>query len=219
MKYNPDIHNRRSIRLKGHDYSQSGAYFVTICVHDRACLFGRVEDNVFEPSDAGIMVETIWEEMPQHYKGMELGSLIVMPNHVHAIFIITTDIVGATPCGCPISESEQPTEKNTSGDNSVGANPRGCPITEQSQNIGQPQGVAPTGKTLSLSDVVHRYKTMTTKRYTDGVKNHGWTPFRGKLWQRNYYEHIIRNDEEYQRIAKYIENNPKTWKDDKLWTE
>jgi len=193
MKYNPDIHKRRSIRLKGYDYSQSGAYFVTICVQDRTCLFGRVVDDVFQPSDAGIMVKIIWKEISQHYTGIELGSFIVMPNHVHAIIIITTDIVGATPCGCP--DPGQP------------------------QNTGQPQGVAPTGKTLSLSDVVHRYKTMTTKRYIDGVKNHGWTPFRGKLWQRNYYEHIIHNDAEYKRITDYIESNPKTWKDDKVWTE
>jgi REP element-mobilizing transposase RayT len=116
-----------------------------------------------------------------------------MPNHVHAIIIITTDNVGAGPCACP--------------------------ITTQPQDTGQPQGVAPTGmvKSLSLPDAVHRYKTMTTKRYVDGVKTFGWTQFHNRLWQRNYYEHIIRNDNEYQRIAKYIENNPTTWKDDKLW--
>ena len=79
--------------------------------------------------------------------------------------------------------------------------------------------LAPTRslKRLSLSDVVHRYKTLTTKRYADGVKNNGWQPFNGRLWQRNYYEHIIRNDDEYNRIAEYISNNPKTWKEDKLW--
>jgi len=89
--------------------------------------------------------------------------------------------------------------------------------TGQPWESGQPQGVAPTWKRLSLSDVVHRYKTLTTKRYADGVKNNGWQPFNGRLWQRNYYEHIIRNDDEYNRIAEYISNNPKTWKEDKLW--
>jgi hypothetical protein len=76
---------------------------------------------------------------------------------------------------------------------------------------GQPQGVAPT---LSVPDIVHRFKTMTTKRYVDGVKQHGWLPFHNKLWQRNYYEHIIRDEESYQRISEYIRTNPLQWLDD-----
>lgn len=76
-------------------------------------------------------------------------------------------------------------------------------------NIGQPQGVAPTG--LSLSDVVHRFKTMTTKLYCDGVKQNGWHVFAGKLWQRNYYEHIIRDESDLNRIREYIQNNPLQW--------
>jgi hypothetical protein len=74
--------------------------------------------------------------------------------------------------------------------------------------MGQPQGVAPT---LGLPDVVHRFKTMTTKRYADGVKRLGWEPFRGRLWQRNYYEHIIRNEESFNRIREYILTNPMRW--------
>ena len=89
----------------------------------------------------------------------------------------------------------------------VGAGPCACP------NIGQPQGVAPTG--LSLPDVIHRFKTMTTKRYIDGVKHHGWPRFDGKLWQRNYWEHIIRNDDELNRIRQYIINNPAKWEMDR----
>ena len=69
---------------------------------------------------------------------------------------------------------------------------------------------------ISLPDVVHRFKTMTTKRYTDGVKNNNWPLFSQKLWQRNYWEHIIRNHDEYKRIADYINNNPEKWDDDKL---
>jgi REP element-mobilizing transposase RayT len=69
---------------------------------------------------------------------------------------------------------------------------------------------------MSLPDVVHRFKTMTTKKYVDGVKQHGWTPFSGKLWQRNYWEHIIRNEQELTRIRHYIEINPIQWEHDKL---
>ncbi len=64
---------------------------------------------------------------------------------------------------------------------------------------------------MSLPDVVHRFKTMTTKRYVDGVKTAGWTPFPSRLWQRNYYEHIIRDDESLNRIREYIVNNPMQW--------
>jgi putative transposase len=76
------------------------------------------------------------------------------------------------------------------------------------QGTGQPQGVAPT---MSLSDIVHRFKAMTTKKYIDGVKQNGWTPFPCKLWQRNYFEHILRNDNELNRICEDIVNNPLNW--------
>jgi REP element-mobilizing transposase RayT len=84
----------------------------------------------------------------------------------------------------------------------VGAGPRACPA------LGQPQGVAPT---LSLPDVVHRFKTMTTKRYADGVEQCGWRLFPGRLWQRNYYEHIIRNEGDLDAIRRYIACNPLRW--------
>ncbi|MEA3307232.1 MAG: transposase [Elusimicrobiota bacterium] len=77
---------------------------------------------------------------------------------------------------------------------------------------GQPQGVAPT--VLSLPDIVHRFKTMTTKKYTDGVKQLGWQPFYGKLWQRNYFEHITRNENDLKGIREYIRNNPANWETD-----
>jgi putative transposase len=93
----------------------------------------------------------------------------------------------------------------------VGAGPRACPSTTDSHSHhkqGQPQGVAPT---LSLPDVVHRFKTLITKRYVDGVKQFGWASFAGNLWQRNYYEHIIRNDESLYRIRHYIQDSPSRW--------
>ena len=88
----------------------------------------------------------------------------------------------------------------------VGAGPCACP------NHGQPRGVAPT--VLSLPDVVHRFKTLSTKRYVDGVKQHNWKSFDKKLWQRNYYEHIIRDETELNKIREYIINNPLNWQTD-----
>ena len=81
---------------------------------------------------------------------------------------------------------------------------------------GQPRGVAPTG-VMGLADVVHRFKTLTTKRYADGVKHHGWKPFPGRLWQRNYWEHIVRNERELHSIREYIVNNPAKWELDRLY--
>jgi len=174
VRFDPERLHRRSIRLKGYDYSQPGAYFITICTQDRACLFGEVVDGEMRLNDAGQMVQDVWDELPAFYPSVQTDAFIVMPNHIHGIIIL----VGADPCVCP-------------------------------DEIGQPQMIAPTR--LSLPDVVHRFKTMTTKRYIDGVKKFGWTPFRRRLWQRNYYEHIIRNDHALQRIREYIWTNPLRW--------
>lgn len=176
MKYNPDIHHRRSIRLKGYDYTQAGAYFITICTQNRLCLFGEVVNGEMRLNEAGAMVQSVWDEIPVFYPGVLTDAFVVMPNHIHGIVVL------------------------------VGAPPRGCP------NQGQAQGPAPT---LSLPDVVHRFKTMTTKRYADGVKRNGWPPFPGRLWQRNYYEHIIRNEESLNRIRQYIADNPARWVQDR----
>lgn len=182
MNYDPDIHHRRSIRLEGYDYSQAGAYFVTICIQSWKCLFGEIMDGDMDLNDAGRMIETVWNEMPCHYRGIETDAFVIMPNHVHGIVVI----VGAGPCACP--EQIQQNKK------------------------GQPRGVAPT---FLLPDVVHRYKTLTTKRYIDGVKQCGWSAFPGRLWQRNYYEHIIRNENALNRIREYINNNPAKWEIDR----
>ncbi len=93
----------------------------------------------------------------------------------------------------------------------VGAGPRACPGSGQPPSFGQPRGVAPT---MSLADVVHRFKTLTTRRYIDGVKTWEWLPFRGKVWQRNYYEHIIRDERALNRIRQYIVDNPVRWTED-----
>jgi len=92
MTYDPDIHHRRSIRLNDFDYSQSGAYFVTIVIKIRKCLFGEVIDEAMVLNDAGYMVETVWNGLPHQFPNIELDEYVVMPNHFHGIIII----VGAT---------------------------------------------------------------------------------------------------------------------------
>ena len=136
-------------------------------------------------NNAGRIITTVWNQIPDHYPGIDIDEFMVMPNHIHGIII-----VGAGPCACP-ENKQQPRFENWQG---------------------QPRGVAPTG--LSLPDIIHRFKTMTTKQYTDGVKRFGWQPFQGKLWQRNYYEHIVRDDEELNAVRQYIRDNPLKWESD-----
>jgi putative transposase len=206
MPYDPARHHRRSIRLQGYDYTRPGAYFVTIVTQGRACLFGEVMAGEMRMNDAGRMVQQVWDELALFYEGVQTDAFIVMPNHVHGIIILTGN-VRATPRGCPNPQSGP-------------GQARGPAPTSGS---GQAQGPAPTAATaptLGLPDVVHRFKTMTTKRYADGVRANQWTPFPGRLWQRNYYEHIIRDvganggatsRSPLQRIREYILTNPLRW--------
>ncbi len=176
MKYDPAIHHRHTLRLRGYDYSRNAACFVTICAQNRDCLFGDIVAGAMILNDAGRMVQSVWDGISTHYSGVEIDAFVIMPNHIHGIIII----VGAGPCACP--------------------------------KTGRPRGGAPTTTaSLSLPDVVHRFKTLTTKRYTDGVKQCGWPPYPGRVWQRNYWEHVIRNKNELYRIRKYIIENPTKW--------
>ena len=197
-KYNPNIHHRRSIRLKGYDYSQAGLYFVTICVQNWNCLFGEIvagaplvdDQNTNTQmilNDAGQMIESEWLKLAQRFKNIQLHAYVVMPNHFHAILEIVGANVGQTLVGQP--HLGQP-------------------------HLGQPQGVAPTDKTLG--DMVGAFESITTVEYILGVRQNGWEQFDGQLWQRNYWEHIIRKDEAYQTISEYIVNNPAKWNEDEL---
>ena len=177
-RHDSDKHQRHSLRLQGYDYAREGAYFVTVCLRDRACLFGDISDGKMILNDAGRMVQAVLDDIPSHYAGIDTDAFTIMPNHIHTIIVI----VGATPCGRPDLDK------------------------------GQARGPAPTE--LSLADVVHRFKTMTTKRYADGVKQMGWPPFHGRFWQRNYYEHIIRDDASLNLIRQYIIENPSRWAED-----
>jgi REP element-mobilizing transposase RayT len=188
--YNPEKHHRHSIRLPGYDYSQSGAYFVTVCTQNRTCWFGTIINGEMKMNDAGRMIEKWYLEIANKFADIKPGEYIVMPNHFHAIIVNATPVVpvGADLCVCP--------------DIGMGEHHH-----EQGEHAGSP-----------LHRVVQWFKTMTTNEYIRNVKNNGWTPFEKRLWQRNYYEHIIRDDGEYLRIAEYIANNPMNWRNDKLWT-
>ncbi|MCG8345555.1 MAG: transposase [Chlorobiales bacterium] len=181
---------RKQLRLPEYDYAQEGAYFITACTRGKACLFGNVVDGDMILNDAGSMVQLAWDAIPVKYPGIETDEFVVMPNHVHGIIVITDSTVGATPRGCPNVGDTQ----------------------HDLQEDGQARGPAPTNhQPFSLPDVMHRFKSMTTNAYIQGVRKHGWKPFNGKLWQRNYFERVIRNERELNRIREYIEKNPLRW--------
>lgn len=185
MKYNPNIHHRRSIRLKGYDYAQAGLYFITICTQNRACLFGNITNGEMILNDAGMMIETEWMNLKKRFTNIELHEYVTMPNHFHAIL----EIVGAT---LVVAQND---------------------VVTQNEDRATTR-VIPTGKTIG--DIMDAFKSITTVEYIRDVKTMGLQPFNGKLWQRNYWEHIIRNENDYHRIAAYIINNPQNWDNDKL---
>ncbi|MCM2357145.1 MAG: transposase [Geobacteraceae bacterium] len=202
MKYNPDIHHRRSIRLRDYDYSAIGAYFVTVCAQGRECLFGGVVGGAVVSNEAGRMVAEWWAKLPDKFPGVELDEFIIMPNHFHAIVAI----VGAPPCGCPPLSPCGCLNSNTKPGRPHGAEKRG---QSRGAEEGRPHGAAPT-----LGDMIDWFKTMTTNAYIRGVKQSVWPPFPGRLWQRNYYERVIRNENELAGIREYIQGNPLRWEDD-----
>lgn len=198
-KYNPKYHHRRSIRFKGYDYSQAGLYFITICVKNREYLFGEITNSKMILNDAGRMVKNEWLALPIRFQNIQLHEFIVMPNHFHAILEIIPDPVGAT---LVVAQNDVVIQNNGDG-----------------IKKGQPQRIAPTGTAMNkktLGDIVGAFESIATIEYIRGVKTKNWQPFDGKLWQRNYWEHIIRNENEYNRIAQYIINNPPKWEYDKL---
>ncbi|MBF0104319.1 MAG: transposase [Deltaproteobacteria bacterium] len=176
--------HRRSIRLKGYDYSQQGAYFVTICSHDRECLFGEIVDGKMVLNDVGKIVETCWHNIPNNFPNAELDAFVVMPNHVHGIICI----VGAPLAGAQNAGAQNGTQNNR-------APARGAP---------------------TVGDIVGAYKSLCVHNCLKWIKQNEPDRVLGKFWQRNYYEHVIRNEKSLDQIREYIINNPANWQGDEM---
>jgi putative transposase len=158
---------RKSPRLSDYDYSQAGAYFVTIGVQGRFYLFGEVIDGDMRLNPAGQMIGKWWRELERKFSSLKVDEYhVVMPNHFHGIVFIPE-------LSAPGSEGGHP---------------------------GPP-----------LQRVVQWFKTMTTNEYIHGVKEHGWPRFHGSLWQRSFYDHVIRDEASLNRIREYISTNPVRW--------
>lgn len=185
-------HHRRSIRWAGYDYGQAGAYFVTICTHGHVCLFGRVVGEAMELNPAGEAVWECWRAIPRHFPQVALDAFIVMPNHVHGIILIGDDVgadVGANNYS-PLRVSDAP---GAAGHNAPG-----------------PMRVQGTSRTVG--SIVRGFKIGVTKwiRRNTAVC---------AVWQRNYFEHVIRSPRALHRIQRYIDDNPANWLRDPDWRD
>lgn len=183
-KYDPSKHNRRSIRLKGYDYSTAGAYFITLCTQNREHLFGYISKGRMYLNPAGEMVVKYWHKLPEKFAYVTLDTFILMPNHCHFIIVLEDHPASLTSPYLPNPDWYR----------------------HQQYRIETP---VPLGRTIQW------FKTMTTNAYIQGVNEKGWEPFYKRVWQRNYYEHIVRSNESLARIRYYIQNNPLNWGDDR----
>ncbi|WP_282125615.1 transposase [Marinifilum flexuosum] len=196
---NQKLPNRQSIRLKGYDYSKEGLYFITLVCQNRLPLFGKINNGVMLLNDAGKMIELEWLKLKIRFPNIELHEFVVMPDHFHGIVEITDAVsnVGAFLVGArneAASHVRVPLVGTREG---------------QAQSIadGRAQGVAQT----TVGSIIGAFKSITTVEYIKGVKEQDWQAYQKRLWLRNYYEHIIRNDGAFDRISDYIRNNPANW--------
>jgi putative transposase len=184
VRHDPERHHRRSIRLKGHDYTQPGAYFVTICTRERECLFGHVVNGEMRLNDAGEIAQRGWEDIPRHFPLVELDAFVIMPNHVHGVIVIQGR---GEASAINLRVSKTPSKPDAS------------PLRQH------PNGTQPG----SLSAFVQNFKSISTRRMNAARGSPG-TP----IWQRGYYEHVIRNEDELKAIREYILGNPARWDED-----
>ncbi|NES85549.1 MAG: transposase [Moorea sp. SIO2B7] len=161
MKYDYNIHNRRSIRLKGYDYKQAGAYFVTIVCKHREHLFGNIIDSTMQFNQYGEIVDLHWHNLLKYHQHLQLDTFIIMPNHLHGILILTDD--------------------------------------------------SRIKKRHGLPEIIRGFKTFSA-RHINRIRRLKYV----SVWQRGYYEHIIRNEQSLRAIREYIVNNPLSWEKDEL---
>lgn len=190
MNRSLSFRQRRSIRLPEYDYASRGAYFVTVVSHKRMDIFGEIQAEMIILSLIGNIVDECWHAIPNHFPKVNVDQFVVMPNHVHGILIISADVtVGAT--------HESPLRQK--------------PLLQQKQSQQQKRAKGPPPG--SLGAIIGLFKSSVTKRvHQIGISSPE------QIWQRNYYEHIIRDEQDYQKICEYILSNPSNWEIDKEYS-
>ena len=163
-----------SKRLPRHDYSQPGAYFITICAADRRCIFGEVADGEIRLNKNGLIVAEQWARLPSHYPDASLDEFVIMPNHVHGIICLSDGNPSSVGAGFKPARASQPTKRRD-----------------------------------GLPEIIRGFKTFSSRR----INQLRGTPG-NPVWQRNYYEHVVRGEDDLDRIRRYIVENPLKWADD-----
>ena len=192
------------------DYRWAGAYFITICTHNRIHYFGEIQNGVMNLSNVGVIADILWHEIPHHAKNVELGAFVVMPNHIHGILILTgndddtnnVNVNVETGHALSLPPTDTPTDISTdkSTDKSTEINSIEKTIGQQRfQNIGK----------NSISSIVGSYKSAVTK--------HAHRLGFEFAWQTRFHDHIIRDEKSFNTISNYIINNPVNWKEDKFF--
>lgn len=193
-RYDPERHHRRSIRLAGYDYGAAGAYFVTVCTHGRSPLFGGVVDGRTRVTEAGRFVWSAWLPLPLHHRHVCLDAFVVMPDHVHGIVWSRGE---PAPVRGGARSRPQPQGRL------VGAGLRPAPTEPASaRDPARPPDPAP----VALPEIVRAFKSFSAR----SINGHRGTPGR-PVWQRNYYEHIVRDAGALRRIRAYVRANPDRW--------
>jgi putative transposase len=193
-KFNPAMHHRKAMRLRGYDYSQQGMYFVTICTHNKQCIFGEIEDGLILYSVAGLIAANCWAKIPEHFPNVVLHDYVIMPNHVHGII-----------------EIEREEDRKISVPTAF----------ESDYNRFQhmvPKSVSAVVKGFKIG-VTKQLRYQAEKPFNPEGDNPGKDDvnlIQPSIWQSRFHDHIIRNDEEYTLISNYIINNPKNWIQDKF---
>lgn len=187
MKYDPQKHQRRSIRLKGYDYSQPGWYYITLCTHNREHLFGSIKDAKIVLNGVGQIIQNEWLKTGTIRENISIGEFVIMPNHLHGIIQIMAE--GAY--------------RNTPQPNTPQPN---TPQRDTSQQFKSPS--------QTIGAIIRGFKSTTTKKINQMQNTPG-----AKLWQRNYYEHIVRDEKDLKRIQQYIIENPLKWQDDRYFPD
>ena len=165
---------RRSTRLSRFDYARQGAYFVTLCTRNRACLFGDIQNGEMRLNETGELANKMWNEIPTHFPHVEIDASVIMPNHLHGVIVIPHAPVGATHAS-PL--------------------PSGPPKR-------------------SLGAIIGAYKSAVSRHANRLGLLSGLGLSRRSIWQRNYYDHVIRDDASLARIRQYIADNPFRWPED-----
>ena len=190
MIFDPQIHHRRSIRLSEYNYSQEGAYFITIVTHKRECIFGVIDDHTMHPNTADKIATECWLEIPIHFPYVLADSFIVMPNHIHGILALTSSL----------SKISQNAEASSHGG------------TVPAQQTKSHSTIETFGKPISgsIPTIIRSFKSAVTRKINIFKRTPGPV-----IWQSNYFERVIRNYEEWEKIREYVNMNPISWADDK----